>query len=195
VAAPGPGRPGRRRGRPGRHPRAPGRLGGAAATLAPWLEAAAAGPSGPLVAAWLLDAVAAHALGDPPRVSRSLERALALAAPEGFRQRFASAPARPLLAAHLGQPTAYRPFVSRLLDTSPPPQPHVAGPAVLVETLSERERVVLRFLPSRLSAAEIADELYLSVHTVKTHVRHVYRKLQATNRREAVDQARVLKLL
>jgi LuxR family maltose regulon positive regulatory protein len=168
---------------------------GAAATLAPWLEVAAAAPSGPLVAAWLLDAVAAHALGDPPRVSRSLERALALAAPEGFRQRFAGAPARPLLAAHLGQPTAYRPFVSRLLDTSPPPQPHIAGPAVLVETLSERERVVLRFLPSRLSAAEIADELYLSVHTVKTHMRHVYRKLQATNRREAVNQARVLKLL
>jgi di/tricarboxylate transporter len=55
--------------------------------------------------------------------------------------------------------------------------------------------VVLRYLPSRLSAAEIADELSLSVHTVKSHQRNLYRKLSATSRREAVDRARQLQLL
>jgi LuxR family maltose regulon positive regulatory protein len=73
--------------------------------------------------------------------------------------------------------------------------PSCSGGGELVEPLSDRERTVLRYLPSRLSAAEIADELYLSVHTVKSHQRNLYRKLQATSRREAVDRARGLSLL
>jgi LuxR family maltose regulon positive regulatory protein len=54
---------------------------------------------------------------------------------------------------------------------------------------------MLRYLASTLSNPEIAAELYVSVNTVKTHQRAVYRKLGATGRREAVRRARTLGLL
>ena len=70
-----------------------------------------------------------------------------------------------------------------------------AAPASLVEALTEREQVVLRYLASTLSNAEIAAQLYLSVNTVKTHQRMVYRKLGADGRRDAVRRAKQLRLL
>jgi LuxR family transcriptional regulator, maltose regulon positive regulatory protein len=60
----------------------------------------------------------------------------------------------------------------------------------LVEPLTERERDVLRFLPSRLTVREIADELFVSVNTVKFHLRVIYRKLGVTSRVGAADVAR-----
>jgi LuxR family maltose regulon positive regulatory protein len=54
---------------------------------------------------------------------------------------------------------------------------------------------VLHYLPTNLSAREIASELYLSVNTVKTHQRHLYQKLGARSRTQAVKQARALGLL
>jgi LuxR family maltose regulon positive regulatory protein len=54
---------------------------------------------------------------------------------------------------------------------------------------------VLRYLPTNLSAREIADELYVSVNTVKTHQRHLYQKLGARGRSQAVERARALGLL
>ena len=57
------------------------------------------------------------------------------------------------------------------------------------------ETRVLRYLPTHLRAAEIADELNLSANTVKTHVRHLYQKLGAHSRGEAVERARAFGLL
>ena len=54
---------------------------------------------------------------------------------------------------------------------------------------------VLAYLPTMLKSAEIAADLFVSVNTVKTHQRAIYRKLGVSNRREAVDQARALNLL
>ena len=54
---------------------------------------------------------------------------------------------------------------------------------------------MLRYLPSNLSAPEIAAELCLSTSTVKTHMRHIYAKLDAHRRTEAVERARALGLL
>jgi LuxR family maltose regulon positive regulatory protein len=65
----------------------------------------------------------------------------------------------------------------------------------LSEQLTEAEIRVLRYLPSNLTAWEIADELCLSLNTVKTHMRHIYAKLDAHRRREAVERARALGLL
>jgi LuxR family maltose regulon positive regulatory protein len=65
----------------------------------------------------------------------------------------------------------------------------------LREALSGSEARVLRFLPTNLSAPEIADQLSVSVNTVRTHIRHVYGKLGAHGRTEAVEQARALGLL
>jgi LuxR family maltose regulon positive regulatory protein len=65
----------------------------------------------------------------------------------------------------------------------------------LIEPLTERELTVLRYLQETLSNVEIASILYVSVNTVKTHVKNIYRKLQAGRRREAVQRARQLRLL
>jgi DNA-binding CsgD family transcriptional regulator len=63
------------------------------------------------------------------------------------------------------------------------------------EEISDAEARVLRYLPTNLTAPEIAAELYVSVHTVKTHMRHIYSKLDAHRRRDAVERARALGLL
>jgi DNA-binding CsgD family transcriptional regulator len=68
-------------------------------------------------------------------------------------------------------------------------------PEHLPEPLSQAEARVLRFLPTSLSAPEIARELYVSVNTVRTHMRHLYDKLGAHRRLEAIDRARTLGLL
>ena len=61
--------------------------------------------------------------------------------------------------------------------------------------LTERERDVLRYLPTRLSTVDIARGLHISPNTVKTHTKAVYRKLGASCRSEAVDAARAHGLL
>jgi LuxR family maltose regulon positive regulatory protein len=76
--------------------------------------------------------------------------------------------------------------------------PGTAGAAAavgLVEPLSERELSVLRYLPSRLSNREIGNELYVSLNTVKSHLKTIYRKLDVERRDEAVRRARQLGLL
>lgn len=60
----------------------------------------------------------------------------------------------------------------------------------LVEPLSDRELAVLRYLPSQLSQREIASELYVSLNTVKTHCKAIYRKLGVDGRKPAVQAAR-----
>jgi LuxR family maltose regulon positive regulatory protein len=75
------------------------------------------------------------------------------------------------------------------------PADELAARRALADPLTEREQTVLRYLASTLSTAEIAGELYVSVNTVKSHQRTVYRKLGAGNRRDAVRRARALQLL
>jgi LuxR family maltose regulon positive regulatory protein len=65
----------------------------------------------------------------------------------------------------------------------------------LVEPLSERELEVLRLLDSDLSRPEIAQMLYISVNTVRSHLRHIYQKLDVHSREEAVQRAQTLGLL
>ena len=72
---------------------------------------------------------------------------------------------------------------------------HYTADARRPEGVTHGETRVLHYLPSNLSAREIAGELYLSVNTVKTHQRHLYQKLGARSRTQAVEQARALGLL
>jgi len=67
--------------------------------------------------------------------------------------------------------------------------------AVLFEPLSEREREVLHLLPSGLSSREMADELYISVHTLRSHLKSLYGKLGVHSRYEAIARGRELALL
>jgi LuxR family maltose regulon positive regulatory protein len=85
-----------------------------------------------------------------------------------------------------------------LLGLDPPAgAPAAARPAGsrLVEPLSERELSVLRYLPSRLSNREIGAELFVSLNTVKSHLKTIYRKLDVERREEAVRRARQLGLI
>jgi len=65
-----------------------------------------------------------------------------------------------------------------------------AGPRPLPEPLSGSEMRVLRYLPTNMTAPEIADELYISRNTVKTHMRNLYAKLGTHRRAEAVARGR-----
>ena len=64
-----------------------------------------------------------------------------------------------------------------------------------VEQLSGRELEVLRLLPTKLTAPEIADQLYIAESTVRTHIKHIYSKLNVNRRFEAVERAKELGLL
>ncbi len=75
------------------------------------------------------------------------------------------------------------------------PRRRTASTVALVDPLSEREMSILRYLPSRLSNREIGDELYVSLNTVKSHLKTIYRKLDVDRRDEAVRRARQLGLL
>ena len=85
-----------------------------------------------------------------------------------------------------------RPGIVNTMHTCPCPCHQASG---LAEPLTESEIRVLRYLPTNLSAREIADELFLSWYTVKTHMRHLYAKLGTHTRHETVDRARALGLL
>ena len=178
----------------------------AVATVAPLLAGAPAGPPAAqpslAIQASLVDAAATPELGDHDAAARSLRRALDLAGPEGFRRAFVEGgtPVRALLVDHLHRESSHRPLadtlLSRLRDsTGATSSPGAAAAAALVEPLSEREQVVLRYLPSTLSAGEIADELFVSLNTVKTHIKSIYRKLDTNRRWDAVKRARQLQLL
>ena len=69
------------------------------------------------------------------------------------------------------------------------------APLAPLKPLSETEIRVLRYLPTNLSQPEIANELHVSRHTVRTHMSHLYAKLGTHRRTEAVDRARALGLL
>ena len=167
-------------------------------TLAPLLASEPGGPAlAPSLAieANLVAAVANRELADHAAAVGALRRALDLAAPEGYRRAFVEGgtPVRQLLADHLHWDNTHHPLVGALLERLRSAEP--AGPAALVVPLSEREQVVLRYLSSRLSAGEIADELYVSLNTVKTHIKSIYRKLDTNRRWDAVKRARQLQLL
>ena len=65
----------------------------------------------------------------------------------------------------------------------------------MVEPLTEREREVLRHVSGMLSTAEIASEMDISIHTIKTHLKNINRKLATTRRGHAVRRARQLELI
>jgi LuxR family maltose regulon positive regulatory protein len=148
----------------------------------------------------LLDARLSYGSGDNARGRRSLEQALKLGRPEQHRLPFAMERIwiRPVLRRDPELAHAYRHLLEPdLVRTDWAPARSAQGDAapLIVERLSEREREVLRHLSAMLSTAEIATEMYISVNTVKTHLKSIYRKLAAAHRSEAVRRARLLELI
>ena len=174
--------------------------GNARLALAPVLAAGSGAPDRVRVQGWLVDAKLSYASGNRARGRRSVASALRLAEPEQLRLPFAAehswiGPALQrepeLAAAHRGLlvPAALHeqlPAPARAPDQAP---------ILVVEPLTEREREVLRHVSGMLNTAEVASEMYISVNTVKTHLRSIYRKLAAAHRAEAVRRARQLQLI
>ena len=148
------------------------------------------------VRALICAARAARAQGDEVAAGASLEQALTLAEPHGRRLPFLEHGEE--FAAHLQdhavRGTAHPVLVSevRALLATPVAE---ASPEAEVEDLSTRELEVLRFLPTMLTNREIASELMVSVNTVKTHLKQIYVKLGAHDRRDAVRRARSIGLI
>ncbi len=73
-----------------------------------------------------------------------------------------------------------------------PPHP---APIPVIEPLTKREREVLRHVPGLMTTVELASGMYISVNTVKTHLKGIHRKLATGHRREAVCRVRQLELI
>jgi LuxR family transcriptional regulator, maltose regulon positive regulatory protein len=146
-----------------------------------------------------LGAVAMHQRGDDQTALELVEGALAVAEPEGFVSPFLAvgAPLRELLARRIRAGTAHRALAGELGEAMAPRSDanFEQHSALVLEPLSDREAVVLRYLPTGLSKAEIAAEMFVSVNTVKTHMKNIYRKLDVTDRGQAVRRARTLHLV
>jgi LuxR family transcriptional regulator, maltose regulon positive regulatory protein len=177
----------------------------AAVALAPVLSGAVpVAPATWLALACLLEAIARDALGDPAAARDAMRRALDIATPDGVlaiflfhppsRELFDRyAPDRDDQAALVAEIRSQLPAEPKL--GAPGDSPRPADSVRLVDPLSKSEIRVLRYMPTNLSAPEIARELSLSVHTVRTHIRHLFAKLGTHGRTEAVARARALGLL
>jgi LuxR family maltose regulon positive regulatory protein len=172
---------------------------GTVSTLSPFLSGTV--PAADLdtrIRVWLLHALASHGIDNADQAAASLQSALDLAEPEEHRRIFldGGAPGRALVARYRDWIDGSWPLLDELALAALDPTPAaVSATPVLVEALSERERAVLRYLPTMLTFVEIGSELYISVNTTKSHVRSIYRKLGVVGRRDAVRRARQLQLL
>jgi LuxR family transcriptional regulator, maltose regulon positive regulatory protein len=168
----------------------------ALATLDPFLHAAATPLESTRTEAWVLAARAHDALADHDAAAKALEHALTAAEVGGLRRPFVrhGSAIGPLLRRQLRNGTSHRALLDDLLVSIEHPM-EASFVATLPDSLSDRESAVLRFLPTMMSNQEIASELFVSVNTIKTHLKAIYRKLDVDDRRSAVRRARDLALL
>ncbi len=149
------------------------------------------------IAAHLLQSVLADRSHRDTVAFSAMETAVDLAHAEGIRRPFVAVGDRvPTVLARYrnidGRHDAFTRELGPLLELSTPPG---SDDGSVTEHLTDREAIVLRYLPTMLKAGEIADDLFVSVNTVKAHLRAIYRKLGVANRREAVEKARATGVL
>jgi LuxR family transcriptional regulator, maltose regulon positive regulatory protein len=155
------------------------------------------------LAGWVAEARFSYETGDGVRGRRCLERGLELAKAEQTRLPFVMEQTwlrqvlrrDPELAHHYHELVAAPVMSPGAVPFQRKAPPSDQAAPVFAERLSERECEVLTHASKMLSTAEIATEMFISVNTVKTHFRSIYRKLSATHRSEAVRRARRLQLI
>jgi LuxR family transcriptional regulator, maltose regulon positive regulatory protein len=146
----------------------------------------------------LIAAAAQRRLGLADEAAGLLEQALTLAEPEGAYRAFldAGAAVRSAMTVLIAPTSRHAGFAGRILERFDAQTPRPSGPADAASVpLTDSERAVLRFLPSHMTNEEISQALFLSINTVKTHLRSAYRKLGVSSRREAIARGRRLGLL
>jgi LuxR family maltose regulon positive regulatory protein len=151
-----------------------------------------------------LQAIALQALGKKSEATAALKDALSLAEPEGFVRIFVD---QGRAVEELLEMTRKEEedktivaYIDRLLEA----YTHIPGMEEsdpsrqkrhIIEPLSDREMEVLRLLPTGLSSTEMAEELTISVNTLRTHLKNIYAKLDVHSRYEAIERARETGLL
>jgi LuxR family maltose regulon positive regulatory protein len=151
----------------------------------------------------ILLALAGAAGRDPLQALVPLTAALGLAEPEGYIRTLVDegAPMRSLLIAQRTRLAANDmdkrqwAYIDRLLEAFPSDFPAAPTTSMKAQLLTEREHAVLQLLATGRSIQEIAASLIISSHTARTHVKHIYAKLDVHNRVEALERARSLQLL
>ena len=151
----------------------------------------------------LVQALSHEAQGNRPQALAALERALALAEPEGYVRIFVDEGEAMRLLIEKQSRNRDHPlsdYVDELLAafTQPVAVPKSAiihQESDMIEPLSERELEVLKLLRTDLNGPEIARECMVSLSTIRTHTQNIYAKLGVNNRRAAVRRAEELDLL
>jgi LuxR family maltose regulon positive regulatory protein len=165
-------------------------------------EAETGGRKGSAIQILLLQALAFQAQNDLSNALPPLERALALAEPESYVRTFLDEgeELRSLIE-RLSQDRDHprRSYLSKLLaafgqSVATPASALVHQEAGMIEPLSERELEVLRLLRTELGGPEIAQQLVVSLNTLRTHTKSIFSKLGVNNRRAAVRRAEQLHL-
>ena len=147
-----------------------------------------------------LQALAFHQAGNVDQALILLAHALELGEPEGYVRTFVDEGPRMEKLLRLAVSRGFSvDYASRLLGAFKPPLPrqvqYLPGVQPLVEPLTKRELEVLRLLSAGLTNREIADEFFVSLGTIKSHVNKIYRKLEVINRVRAIARAKELNLL
>ena len=151
-----------------------------------------------VIDAWLVSALAHDHDGGSVAARACLRRAVGLAGPQRIAAPFLTAGSPrvlPLLQQLAPPLQGVDPFVADLIARLGGPAPSQPPPAPLLEPLTGRDLAMLQELTSLKSNPEIAADSYMSVNTVKAHLKDLYRKLGVSRRREAVERARDLGLL
>ena len=175
----------------------------AADVLAPVLDGSVPGTrTASMMTALLQETATRNELGDQAAAGRALERALDIAESTGMRLPFLRGPVPAQLDPHR---TAHSALVSQIqellaargerLPTTGKERPAGIAPPRLIEPLTDSETRVLHYLPTHLTAQEIASELSVSVTTVRTHIHHLFLKLGVHRRHHAIERACDLGLL
>jgi len=164
---------------------------------------------GSVIQILLLQALAFQAQDNLHRALAPLERALALAEPEGYVRIFVDEgdSIRLLIekqSTNRGHPLSGYTLKLLAAFTQPVAAPKSAHPgraraiihqkSDMIEPLSERELEVLKLLRSELSGPEIAEQLIVSLNTLRTHTKNIFNKLGVNNRRSAIRRAEELDL-
>ncbi|MET0798728.1 MAG: LuxR C-terminal-related transcriptional regulator, partial [Rhodococcus sp. (in: high G+C Gram-positive bacteria)] len=139
----------------------------------------------------LVQAVAHSELGEPRLASQEWSRACSIADQTGLLRPFAT-----IGSADVEKLESMAVTKSRALAEFSKSAPAESFPgSVRIVELTEREQKVLSLLALGMGSAAMADKLYVSVNTVKTQLRTLYKKLDVHNRNEAITRARQLRLL